>query len=58
MAIAKAEEYFGSGSQTYNSTGSTKVVAEIGTKAKLKCDISALGIKKSPKNIRNIKVSR
>ena len=56
MAIAKAEEYFGSGSQPYNSSGSMKVVAEIGTNAKLKCDISALGIKKSPKNIRNIKV--
>ena len=58
MAIAKAEEYFGSGSQPYNSTSSTKVVAEIGARAKVKCDISALGIKKSPKNIRNIKVSR
>lgn len=57
MAIAKAEEYFGSGSQTYNSTGSTKVVAEIGTEAELKCDISSLGIKMSNKNIRNIKTS-
>ena len=58
MAIAKAEEYFGSGSQQYNSTGATKIVAEIGTKARLKCDISSLGIKMSPKNIRTIKVSR